>query len=331
MTTLAEVETLAKNEDAAALVALEDHSDKKIRKAARRALHKLRSRGVEIPTGESRSWSAGSANEMRPALEAVATVDLNQPGVTRVIWAEPDDEEGSTLIIAAVAPNDAFVEFQAYGQTDGQRARMTRDWERTHEGRTVPADWARARLRWSREATVRLGYPAPRGADDLLERLGELPDERPSSFLGAALDGVDASEDDLNQVLLDVGAVHWPLLFEADALFERLEASAKARPESDTPLDPETRAAELAQVAAGDEGLRAGLSGDIANAIDDAAIGLWLGGRDGDARRLYDLAAGLRDSETPEAVAGATEILSAQITGVVLRQQSQAQSSGAPG
>jgi hypothetical protein len=35
---------LVERDDAAALVALEDHEDKKVRKAARRGLHQLRSR-----------------------------------------------------------------------------------------------------------------------------------------------------------------------------------------------------------------------------------------------------------------------------------------------
>ena len=88
------------------------------------------------------------------------------------------------------------------------------------------------------------------------------------------------------------------------------------------------RRAQLAEVAKGDEGFREGLRGPIANALDDVAIGLWLTGKSGEAKRVLDVVTALREADEPEAsVPEAIDLLSVQITGLVVRQQSR---QGAP-
>ena len=54
---------LVKDKNADALVALRDHDDKKVRKAVRKALHTLKSRGVTIPDGPAKAWTAGDVNQ----------------------------------------------------------------------------------------------------------------------------------------------------------------------------------------------------------------------------------------------------------------------------
>ena len=47
---LDQIEKLTASQDAAGLVGMRDHADKKVRKAARKAIHNLRAKGVEIKT-----------------------------------------------------------------------------------------------------------------------------------------------------------------------------------------------------------------------------------------------------------------------------------------
>jgi hypothetical protein len=322
---LDQIAKLAADQDAAGLQGLRDHTDKVVRKAARKAIHTLRSKGIEIPS-EGRAWTASDVvKELRGEVVEGAALDMfSAPGLTRFVWAIPGEERGGMLVLATLASNDGFTDFQVYGQSDSQRSKMMRDWSSTYGEHRVPADWARARLRWAREQTVGLGYAPPPGVDDMLERLGANPDERPVSFLPEKLADAAAGELALTELLSQVGALRWPLLFKAEDVFKELERRGEARAE-DTALEAEDRIKELLDVSKGDENWRKGLRGPLANLLDDLAIALWQNGRDGDAKILVDLAAELRSHGEPETLEQSAELLSAQITGVVLRQQMQQQ------
>lgn len=327
---LDQVAKLSAAQDAAGLQGLRDHADKAVRKAARKAIHGLRSKGVEIPS-LARAWTATDVGkELRGAVEEGAALDMfSAPGQTRFVWCIPGEERGGMLVLASIASNDGYTDFQIYGQSDSQRAKMLRDWGSTYGEHRVPADWARARLRWAREATVGLGYAPPQGVNDMLERLGDNPDSRPLSFLPEKLKDVSVGELTVTDLLTQVGALRWPLLFKADGVFKGLEKRGESRKEDET-MDKEQRIKELLEVSAGDESWREGLQGPLANLIDDLAIGLWQNGRDGDAKVFCDLAAELRSNAKPETLDASAELLSAQITAVVLRQQAQEQRQAQP-
>ena len=320
---LDQIAKLSADQDAAGLVSLQDHEDKKVRKAARKAIHNLRAKGVDIPA-QGRSWTATDVTqELRGTVEEGAALDMfGAPGLTRFVWAIPGEERGGMLVLATVAANDGFADFQVYGQTDGQRSKMLRDWDGTYGEHRVPADWARARLRWAREQTMALGYNPPPGVDDMLERLGASPESRPASFLPERLTDTQASDKTLTELLANCGALRWPLLFKADSVFKALEKRGAERKE-DEKLENDDRLKELIEISAGDEDWRKGLTGPLANLLDDLAVGLWQNGRDGDAKILVDLVAQIRESDAPESLEASAELLSAQITGVVLRQQTQ--------
>ncbi len=307
------------------LLALREHEDKAVRKAARKALHTLRARGIEVPEGEQRTWHAEDVSKsLRGAVEEGAVLDMfSTPGVARIMWAKPGEERGGMLVLGAIAPNGAYLDFAVYGQTDGQRRKMFRDWDAQFSGRRIPVQWAKARLRWARERTKALGFSPPRGVDDMLVELGDVGDGRPESFIGEALGDAKASEDSFTDLLMRAGAVRWPLLFDGNAIFKDLEARAKGRdPES---MDADARKKELAEVAADDAHFEKALKAEVADLFEDVAVGLWQADKPADAKRFLNAAEAFRKDKKPQALPEAVEFLSAQITGVVLRQQSSMQ------
>ncbi len=316
---LASIPKLLDARDAAALVELEDHADKKVRKAARKAVHQLRSRGVEIPEKGARSWSSGGLDELRGDLSARGTVDVRSvPGGTRLVLSLADEEEGGTLFVGIVGPEGRMLDFAAYMQTDGQRQRMIKDWDRLNEGRAVPAEWVRQRLRHSREATLALGHSVPPRLDDVLTRLGEAPEAAPRSFLVETLADQTPSETGVDDLLRDAGAVRWPLMFDGNALFKRLGENTGDADAGDK--DDAAKLEEIRKAASEDAEVRRGLSGPVANALDDAAIELWLEGKAAEAKRLVDMAAELRGSDAAETIDWAPQLLRFQITSVAMQQ-----------
>jgi hypothetical protein len=317
---LDEISNLQAQRDAQALLAYEDHADKQVRKAARKAIHTLRSKGVEIPSQTARSWNNAGLASLRRHAGAIALMDLEaSPGVTRLTVSIPDPEEGATLFIALLDPEDRLLDFAAYVQTDGQQARMARDWQRVTDDRAIAVDWALARIRWGRERSFAANQAIPEALDQNLSRLGPEPSERPMpAFLDAALIDVEPSAGDLSEILMRGGAHQWPLLFDADPLFGRLsERMAGVDPAT---LSDTDRMLHVMEASRGDQALRDALRGRLANLIDDVAISLWLDGQLGEARRARALATELRVASEPEQVAGVVNLVQLQITSAALQQ-----------
>ncbi|MCY1062964.1 hypothetical protein [Nannocystis sp. SCPEA4] len=312
--------------DAAALVALQDHDDKQVRKAARKAIHTLRSKGVTIPEADApRGWSAGDLNDLRGDLEAVAVVDTEStPGLCRVMISAPQDER-SYLWVAAISGRDQIVDFATYVQTDGQRARMIRDWNRGAADRRVPADWARARIRWAREQTLSSGFAVPRQLDDMLVHLGEAPASRPTSFLDGVLPPVDFAPDKDNviMVLANARVNVWPPVVDVEPMMRRVN---EKHPELNEQSPEDARYDALLAGAHGDETLRADLKAQVANLLDDAAITLWLAGNDVEAAKVRVLSAEIRAAAEPESLPWIGRLLGFQIASTfayLSRQQQQ--------
>ncbi|MCA9683711.1 MAG: hypothetical protein KC457_16035 [Myxococcales bacterium] len=316
---LDEIAKLQSAQDAAALLAYEDHGDKKVRKAARKAIHVLRSKGVEIPEA-GKSWAAADMQSLRRHAGPIAILDMAaRPGLTRVTLSLPNDTEGAALYVAIIDGEDRLREFGAYYQTDGQQSRTARDWSRDADGRMVDADWIRARLRWAREATFRANHQVPNGFDEHLPRLGEAPAQHPEpTWLDEALAEVSPAEGELTEILMTGGVHTWPLLFDANPLFERLGKRMEGA--DPATLTDEDRLGHISAAAEGDEPLRGGLKGPFANALDDVAVVLWLDGSLGEARRVRDLARALRSEAAPESVAGAINLVQLQITAAAMEQ-----------
>ncbi len=318
------IPNLVAHQDAATLVGLQDHSDKKVRKAARKAIHKLRSRGVTIPDSSSRGWQAGSLEDLRGELNPVAMVDLvGMPGMTRIMLALPDPESRGFLVLCTLNGTDQVADFGAYVQTDGQRTRLQRDWQRRFPNRTVPADWAKARIRWAREQTIAAGQPVASDLNDLLEHLGDGPSTRPANFIVDTLNDVEATTfEQPDALLIAAGVNRWPPVLDMQPVLEKVN---EQKPDLDQETPETEREALLMAGASGDESIRKGLAGPVANLLDDAAIGLWLDEKDADAKAMLDLAGQLRQSDAPEQLPWVVRLYGMQIfsTLMALSQQGQ--------
>ena len=314
---LDQIPTLLKAKDAAALVEHQDHADKKVRKAIRKALHTLRSKGVEIPDA-SRSWSTGdSLQKMRGDLKPSAHIDTRStPGAMRFLLSLPHDSEGARLFAGAISPDDRILEFNAYQQTDGQRTRLLRDWARQTESRDVSVEWVMGRIRWAREQTIAGGYTVPRALDQALSVLGDAPSERPAAgFLGEALKGDAALEGEgVDATMIALGIPNWPPMVNLDGM---LEKAAEIHGDKPQPEKEEDRLALLSQAVQGDEEARKGLTGTLANALDDAATHAWLEGEMDQAEAAYTMATKLRGSDAPEGLEFAPRLLGYQVASLL--------------
>jgi hypothetical protein len=325
---LDQVKQLQTAQDAGALKQLEDHADKQVRKAARKALHVLRSKGVEIPE-QARSWAEATTASMRSHAGPIGMLDMAaSPGVSRMTLSLPNQEEGAALFIGLLDPQDRLLDFAAYYQTDGQQSRTARDWQRDADGRAISAQWIAARLWWAREETYRSSFPVPKQIDEhlptLLEFLGAAPTEHPQpSFLDEALANVEPATEDLTNILMVSGVHTWPLLFDANTLFKELGDRMEGL--EATTLTNEDRVAHIIASSKDDEGLRIGLRGPLANALDDVAVILFLDGSLPDARRVRDLAVEMRGAEAPEAIEGVVNLVQLQLTSAAMQQMRQQQ------
>lgn len=314
---LDQIPKLLEARDAAALVEHRDHPDKKVRKAVGKALHTLKSKGVEIPE-PSKSWSTGdSLKKMRGDLQPTAHVDARStPGALRFLLSIPHDEEGARLFAGAITPDDRIVEFNGYQQTDGQRARLLRDWARETESRAVSVDWIKGRIRWAREQTIAAGYPVPRALDQALSLLGDAPSERPASaFLGDAL-STDAgvADDAVDSTMIALGVPNWPPMISLDSM---LEKAAEIHGDKPQPEKEEDRLALLSQSVEGNDEAREGLRGTLANALDDIAVHCWLAGEQDQAQAAYGWAHALRTADAPESLNFAPRLLGYQVASLL--------------
>ena len=314
--------------DAAALVALQDHEDREIRKSARKAIHTLRSKGVTIPAPvAARSWSAGDPEALRGDTSESAMIDTtSSPGFTSFMIAAPRSESRGYLWVAALSGRDQVANFTAYVQTDGQRGRLVREWAKDFKGRHVPADWARARIRWAREQTLSTGFSVPTALDDMLVHLGPAPSERPTSFLvGQLPTGFKGERDNVEAPLMAARALAWPPLFDVEPTLKKVN---DAHPNMSAETPEAERYDALMSAVVGDETVREALQGTVANLLEDASTNLWLNGHDEPAGQLLALATELRTSAAAETLPWVGRLLGFQIAttlAYIQRQQQQQQ------
>jgi len=323
---LESIPELVSKQDATSLVAVRDHEDKRVRKAARKALHTLKSKGVEIPDAAPTGWTVGSTlSDLRGPLEAVAIVDTRAiPGAMRFMLSIPDTDTGSTLFAGALGSGDRVLDFSSYKQSDGQRVRMVRDWDRKVGERRIPVEWLMQRIRFARDATVAAGVSVPQALDQVLTRLGDAPKERPTSFL-TGLDDQPAFEadKDINDMLQKAGVPNWPPLLDLESTLGR---AAEIHGDKPQPTEDDARVELLMKSIAGDEGVREGLKGALAQGLSDAAIHLWLEGDVSAARKLSDMVSALVDNDEPETMEWVARLLGFQVASLLrVVQQQQAQ------
>lgn len=327
---LESIPELVKKQDAAGLVGLRDHDDKRVRKAVRKGLHGLKSRGVAIPDAAPKGWAVGDAlQQMRGTLDAVAIVDTRTvPGAMRFMLSEPDSASGATLFAGAIGPGDRILDFSAYSQTDGQRTRMVRDWERRVGDRRVPPEWLKGRIRFARDTTISSGFSAPRALDQALPRLGDTPDERPTSFLAGLDDQPEFDADkDIDSLLQKAGVPNWPPMLDLETT---LAKAAELHGDKPQPTEDDARVELLMKSIAGDETVREALKGTLAQALSDSAIHTWLENDFEAARKLDDMAKTLQGHDEPETLKWVARLLGFQVASLLRVVQQQQGQPGAP-
>lgn len=329
---LSKIDALATSKDVTGLAAFENHADKKVRKAAKKAMHILKSKGVSMPEGsKDTSWSVGTLASLRGDLSERAMVDVRSaPGATRLILSQAEPDEGGSLIIALVGPDGRVLDFSAGYQTDGQRARMLRDWDRGFEGRAVPVEYVKARLGWSRRRTIELGFSVPQGFDAVQKRMGTLPDAEPESPTAGLLEGVEVGEVGEVEALVAAGAPRWPILFEASGIIEKLNAAAGDRKDGEdgAEMDEDERRKIYLDAVRDDERVREGILGPIMSRFEDATLSLWLEGRGAEAERLRQMGVEARKSDACETLGWAADLIQMQVAALAMQQMQRTAQQG---
>ena len=98
-----------------------------------------------------------------------------------------------------------------------------------------------------------------------------------------------------------------------------------ANPDMSAETPEDVRYQALMSAAAGDESLRSALKEQVANLLEDAAHGLWLGSQDGRAAEALALAGELRTAEAPETLPWVGRMLGFQIASTLSFMQRQQQ------
>jgi hypothetical protein len=174
--------------DATSLVALQDHEDKRD--------PQVRAQGDPHPAqqgrGDPRRRGDPHLERRRPRgparrAQRGAMLDTGDstPGLT-ASWSPRPGREPRLPVGRRLTGRDQVANFTAYVQTDGQRGRLVREWAKDFKGRQVPADWARARIRWAREQTLSTGFSVPNQLDDMLVHLGPAPPSAPGASSSAS-------------------------------------------------------------------------------------------------------------------------------------------------
>ncbi|MDP8922308.1 MAG: hypothetical protein M3O34_05450, partial [Chloroflexota bacterium] len=175
------VEALGASRSAAAVpvltAAAERGSSKDLRKAARRALHRLQSVGVAAAVPPSRASEPARPAVLQPRLVEVHATAPDGLG-SRVVWLGLERPYGGMLSYALVLNDVVGVKDCAYEETT--RRRMTermQSWLATTEltAVTLPGDYALALVAEALALNAETGFTVPR--DFLFHRsgLGELP------------------------------------------------------------------------------------------------------------------------------------------------------------
>lgn len=153
--------------------------DKELRKAARRALHRLRSGGiaVEMPVAAQAEAPAPAAQERFQALQAMATAP---DGVgSRLLWLLLERPRNSGLVLFTLAINDVVgVKDVLIDETTRRRfERHLDDWSERSERRPVeiPTEYGLSLLSEALALNAQSHFPVPRDLVLRRPQLGELP------------------------------------------------------------------------------------------------------------------------------------------------------------
>ncbi len=265
---------------------------KPARKALRRALHHLRSRGVAVPEAPP----AATVATLAPLDEAIdeARVTALDPHGVRIAYLATDRSGGGVrLFELALDDTRGVLELEVFEAGRSRARRFLRDAAQRERWPAVPAPSASVRALIARAAAHQASdRSAPRQFAEWRTRLCEVPEGTPTpgAIAREALGG-GAAEPDLVSGWVREGALGpWPPpIARVQALIDRLEELAKSAVIV-TPAarrEQVDRAVEdaLDEIYGGDE------RGRIADLFEETAYVWWQTGREGEARQAIAAAA----------------------------------------
>ncbi len=301
-------------EDAGPLLALDPNAyPKPARKALRRALHRLRSRGVDVPTAATPKTVAKLA-PMDEAIDEARVTGLDPSGA-RILYLAKDRAGGGVRIFQAVIEaSRGVLELEVFEAGRARARRFLRDTEKREAwpAAALPPVTARALIAEA-AANQSRERSAPRAFVEFRSRLCDAPPDTPTPAqlvrdeLG---DDAVAGDEALARVAgwFEGGTVGpWPPARErVDGLIERLQeiaksvvvASGAAREEQVESVVTDS----LAEIFGEDERDR------VARCLDETAYVWWKTGREADARTALAGATGFR-TIAPEANPAARKMI----------------------
>ncbi len=189
--------------NAAALLQVAEEGTGDARKAAKRALAVLKSRGVAIPERQRVARLSAPSQETEEAFMTAPDGALN---VFIVLARWPKERRGKAVFIllrdgvgllnlriAEIAQSGLKTEVRRIA---GERARLC----------PVPVEWARARVAAARAKNAENKLPVPLGLDSANELLGPVPSEAPAHPFDE--EGLALGDEDAAALALGSGALH---------------------------------------------------------------------------------------------------------------------------
>jgi hypothetical protein len=284
---------------AAPLAAIDAQAlDKAGRKALRRALHRLRSRGLEVaaPAPEARvAVLPKVADELAAAL--VSAPDPS--GAQLVVLVEPSPSGGARLFQAAVDLERGVLEFHVLAATRSQARRLVRDLEGNAKLGAVRAPREALAALLARAAAAQPADRAlPPAFEEWRSRVARPPEgARAPGVLAREALGASADLTSGRAVAerVKAGALGpWPPPFDAlRALAEKVRQTA----ESPLLVDDQQRRGQVENVIGDALDARFGGAGGepTAQRLEEAAYTAWRRGNEADARDLLAAAALFRE------------------------------------
>lgn len=203
------VQAWVKAGNAAAVQEAAERGSGAARKAARRGLNVLKSRGVAIPE----PWRPGAGTKTPTEADQVHALMLAPDGSGVVLFAiYSRSQTGRTRACFVMLQDGAGIVRVENG--DLSQSRMREQIRRAfpalaYEPVEVPAGWARARIAAARKAHAARGRIEPLGFDTAAALLLPAPDEMPSHPFDD--EGFEFSDDDALDLTQDSARMHqWP-------------------------------------------------------------------------------------------------------------------------
>lgn len=299
------------NAEAIAAVAYADGEDDEpaiagpARKAARRALQVLKSRGVQLPErrpGEAMGSGGGATGEREPGPWVATFVPPDTNGMT--FFSISQRLPGGRYRVAdVVIRTDLGIMHASSGKLAGKQIRRWRQRVESRLGTApveVPVDWARYRIAAARQQNDVSGQVVPLGLDSCMPMFEPVPEEPPThpvEHLGAELNEAEVTAATTDSEGLHVEPEFRSWLPERPALDEMLRnvgARVGAEGADDRELVDKVLAEELE--AATDRFFTPEVREALAQRMKDAAISIRARLDEANARRVLGVAEAVKQA-----------------------------------